>query len=213
MIQTLGILWERLFITNAGVGERRKRQIFITFQGAERSLRQCSPCWLSAATARASSVGSFSVAVTLVLCWSYRQHCSSCTAQMRLGTSHRVEKDTFTGISKKATPSPTAPEYIPWIDTAWIPAGHVVTEGACLLFRSQEMVDWFNAIRAARFHYLQVAFPGAGDEEVRANDSVTEHAVVELVAETRTVTGWFLIQEFIFRNYWLFPDLAHYLCI
>lgn len=28
------------------------------------------------------------------------------------------------------------------------------------------MVDWFNAIRAARFHYLQVAFPGASDEEV-----------------------------------------------
>ncbi|KAL8175547.1 UNVERIFIED_CONTAM: Arf-GAP with dual PH domain-containing protein 1 [Gekko kuhli] len=25
------------------------------------------------------------------------------------------------------------------------------------------MVDWFNAIRAARFHYLQVAFPGASD--------------------------------------------------
>ncbi|XP_061829404.1 arf-GAP with dual PH domain-containing protein 1-like [Nerophis lumbriciformis] len=25
----------------------------------------------------------------------------------------------------------------------------------------KEMVDWFNAIRAARFHYLQVAFPGA----------------------------------------------------
>ncbi|XP_074512756.1 arf-GAP with dual PH domain-containing protein 1-like isoform X1 [Sebastes fasciatus] len=24
----------------------------------------------------------------------------------------------------------------------------------------KEMVDWFNAIRAARFHYLQVAFPG-----------------------------------------------------
>lgn len=34
----------------------------------------------------------------------------------------------------------------------------------------QEMVDWFNAIRAARFHYLQVAFPGANDEEVRATD-------------------------------------------
>lgn len=33
----------------------------------------------------------------------------------------------------------------------------------------QEMVDWFNAIRAARFHYLQVAFPGASDEEVRAD--------------------------------------------
>uniref|UniRef100_A0AAQ4P511 ArfGAP with dual PH domains 1 n=1 Tax=Gasterosteus aculeatus aculeatus TaxID=481459 RepID=A0AAQ4P511_GASAC len=25
----------------------------------------------------------------------------------------------------------------------------------------KEMVDWFNGIRAARFHYLQVAFPGA----------------------------------------------------
>uniref|UniRef100_A0A3B3DAZ5 ArfGAP with dual PH domains 1 n=1 Tax=Oryzias melastigma TaxID=30732 RepID=A0A3B3DAZ5_ORYME len=31
---------------------------------------------------------------------------------------------------------------------------------------AKEMVDWFNAIRAARFHYLQVAFPGAGDEEL-----------------------------------------------
>ncbi|XP_062998986.1 arf-GAP with dual PH domain-containing protein 1 isoform X2 [Elgaria multicarinata webbii] len=27
----------------------------------------------------------------------------------------------------------------------------------------KEMVDWFNALRAARFHYLQVAFPGASD--------------------------------------------------
>ncbi|XP_076123182.1 arf-GAP with dual PH domain-containing protein 1-like [Alosa pseudoharengus] len=27
----------------------------------------------------------------------------------------------------------------------------------------KEMVDWFNAIRAARFHYLQVAYPGAPD--------------------------------------------------
>ncbi|CAJ1081261.1 arf-GAP with dual PH domain-containing protein 1-like [Xyrichtys novacula] len=35
---------------------------------------------------------------------------------------------------------------------------------------AKEMVDWFNAIRAARFHYLQVAFPGASDEEVRAFD-------------------------------------------
>nr|XP_049614649.1 arf-GAP with dual PH domain-containing protein 1 isoform X5 [Syngnathus scovelli] len=30
---------------------------------------------------------------------------------------------------------------------------------------AKEMVDWFNAIRAARFHYLQVAFPGASNEE------------------------------------------------
>lgn len=27
-------------------------------------------------------------------------------------------------------------------------------------------MDWFNAIRAARFHYLQVAFPGASDANV-----------------------------------------------
>lgn len=33
-------------------------------------------------------------------------------------------------------------------------------------FCPQEMVDWFNALRAARFHYLQVAFPGASDLDV-----------------------------------------------
>jgi hypothetical protein len=36
---------------------------------------------------------------------------------------------------------------------------------ACLLC-FKEMVDWFNAIRAARFHYLQVAFPGAHHADV-----------------------------------------------
>ncbi|XP_025939134.1 arf-GAP with dual PH domain-containing protein 1 isoform X2 [Apteryx rowi] len=30
----------------------------------------------------------------------------------------------------------------------------------------KEIVDWFNAIRAARFHYLQVAFPGASDVDL-----------------------------------------------
>lgn len=30
----------------------------------------------------------------------------------------------------------------------------------------KEIVDWFNALRAARFHYLQVAFPGASDAEL-----------------------------------------------
>ncbi|KAF7651294.1 hypothetical protein LDENG_00113000 [Lucifuga dentata] len=30
----------------------------------------------------------------------------------------------------------------------------------------KEMVDWFNAIRAARFHYLQVAFPGAPNTDL-----------------------------------------------
>lgn len=33
-------------------------------------------------------------------------------------------------------------------------------------FGPQEIVDWFNALRAARFHYLQVAFPGASDADV-----------------------------------------------
>lgn len=27
-------------------------------------------------------------------------------------------------------------------------------------------MDWFNALRAARFHYLQVAFPGASDADL-----------------------------------------------
>ncbi|XP_062874797.1 arf-GAP with dual PH domain-containing protein 1 [Trichomycterus rosablanca] len=30
----------------------------------------------------------------------------------------------------------------------------------------KEMVDWFNAIRAARFHYSQVAYPGAPDADL-----------------------------------------------
>lgn len=30
----------------------------------------------------------------------------------------------------------------------------------------KEMVDWFNAIRAARYHYLEVAFPGASKSEL-----------------------------------------------
>ncbi|CAB1350119.1 unnamed protein product [Coregonus sp. 'balchen'] len=33
----------------------------------------------------------------------------------------------------------------------------------------KEMVDWFNAIRAARFHYLQVAFPGAHHADLTRN--------------------------------------------
>lgn len=31
---------------------------------------------------------------------------------------------------------------------------------------AKEMVDWFNALRAARFHYLQVAYPGANDTDL-----------------------------------------------
>lgn len=36
----------------------------------------------------------------------------------------------------------------------------------------KEMVDWFNAIRAARFHYLQVAFPGASQSDVSICTSI-----------------------------------------
>ncbi|KAK1799012.1 hypothetical protein P4O66_007272 [Electrophorus voltai] len=40
-------------------------------------------------------------------------------------------------------------------------------EGALKYFnKHDEMVDWFNAIRAARFHYLQVAYPGAHDVDL-----------------------------------------------
>ncbi|XP_014344438.1 arf-GAP with dual PH domain-containing protein 1 isoform X2 [Latimeria chalumnae] len=40
-------------------------------------------------------------------------------------------------------------------------------EGALKYFnKHDEIVDWFNAIRAARFHYLQVAFPGASDADL-----------------------------------------------
>uniref|UniRef100_A0A672Q546 Arf-GAP with dual PH domain-containing protein 1-like n=1 Tax=Sinocyclocheilus grahami TaxID=75366 RepID=A0A672Q546_SINGR len=34
------------------------------------------------------------------------------------------------------------------------------------LTHTHEMVDWFTAIRAARFHYQKVAFPGANDEDL-----------------------------------------------
>uniref|UniRef100_A0A2R8PB95 ArfGAP with dual PH domains 1 n=1 Tax=Callithrix jacchus TaxID=9483 RepID=A0A2R8PB95_CALJA len=38
----------------------------------------------------------------------------------------------------------------------------------------KEIVDWFNALRAARFHYLQVAFPGASDADVSVSSRQTE---------------------------------------
>lgn len=30
----------------------------------------------------------------------------------------------------------------------------------------QDIVDWFNSIRAVQLHYLKVAFPGASEHEV-----------------------------------------------
>lgn len=41
------------------------------------------------------------------------------------------------------------------------------------------MVDWFNAIRAARFHYLQVAFPVAAESEVRTHTHVLSHVCMK----------------------------------
>lgn len=63
----------------------------------------------------------------------------------------------------------------------------------CFFF-TQEMVDWFNAIRAARFHYLQVAFPGASDEEVRATDLMlwsvmSRKSWSEIPRKTKNVTS------------------------
>lgn len=46
------------------------------------------------------------------------------------------------------------------------PTGRQRRGRAHTLFCPQEIVDWFNALRAARFHYLQVAFPGASDADV-----------------------------------------------
>ncbi|TRZ01339.1 hypothetical protein DNTS_022010 [Danionella cerebrum] len=34
-------------------------------------------------------------------------------------------------------------------------------------WHAQEIVDWFNSIRAVQLHYLQVAFPGASDTELK----------------------------------------------
>lgn len=50
---------------------------------------------------------------------------------------------------------------------------------ACLLC-FKEMVDWFNAIRAARFHYLQVAFPGAHHADV----SLSHLIVLSLIPQS-----------------------------
>uniref|UniRef100_A0A8C4NHJ9 Uncharacterized protein n=1 Tax=Eptatretus burgeri TaxID=7764 RepID=A0A8C4NHJ9_EPTBU len=40
-------------------------------------------------------------------------------------------------------------------------------EGTLKYFiKSDVIVDWFNAIRAVRYHYLKVAFPGASDKDI-----------------------------------------------
>lgn len=64
----------------------------------------------------------------------------------------------------------------------------------------KEMVDWFNAIRAARFHYLQVAFPGAPNSDVSActrTHAHTKRAVATIEDTDITLFVYFLgIWEF-----------------
>lgn len=76
--------------------------------------------------------------------------------------------------------------------TACVPVGHGGAEGVCSLLFLQEMVDWFNAIRAARFHYLQVAFPGASDEEVRRGGVKARDFTYSLQASNYKVMYTFL---------------------
>lgn len=101
-------------------------------------------CWMNPVVAR-SSLGSFSSSGTFDMLSS-----ASASAHMHSDSSHRLQRRQHPGQKLRKTP-------------VFFPGKRVVTLGLCL----QEMVDWFNAIRAARFHYLQVAFPGASDEEVR----------------------------------------------
>uniref|UniRef100_A0A3P9MLZ2 ArfGAP with dual PH domains 1 n=1 Tax=Oryzias latipes TaxID=8090 RepID=A0A3P9MLZ2_ORYLA len=51
-------------------------------------------------------------------------------------------------------------------DIFWNKSSNCLNFVVGIRFYHNEIVDWFNAIRAARFHYLQVAFPGASDSEL-----------------------------------------------
>ena len=45
-----------------------------------------------------------------------------------------------------------------------------------MIFLLQEIVDWFNSIRAIQLHYLKVAFPGATEVEVCTHTHTHIHA-------------------------------------
>lgn len=49
----------------------------------------------------------------------------------------------------------------------------------------KEIVDWFNAIRAARFHYLQVAFPVAAVSEVHTHTHTRDKSLSTVWSELR----------------------------
>src|SRR4029434_547212 len=60
-----------------------------------------------------------------------------------------------------------------------------------VFFNAQEMVDWFNGIRAARYHYLQVAYPGAHDTDVSISLSLSlshTHTHTDTLRHTHTHT-------------------------
>ncbi|XP_022356205.1 arf-GAP with dual PH domain-containing protein 1 isoform X2 [Enhydra lutris kenyoni] len=56
----------------------------------------------------------------------------------------------------------------------------------------KEIVDWFNALRAARFHYLQVAFPGASDADLvpKLSRNYLKEGYMEKTGPKVGLTGW-----------------------
>ncbi len=87
------------FIKNVKIEEERgiRQETSHWSDWCQRQKYYCSLCWLTGVTEgsecdRKSSLGSFSVTVTLVLWQSYRQHCSIRAALMPLTAPYSVEK-------------------------------------------------------------------------------------------------------------------------
>lgn len=109
-------------------------------------------------------------------CWvGHQQPCGLHTAHRQSSLPRHLHRNAFAGVSGRVWNTSVL---------SWETCCH---SGSSFFFFLKEMVDWFNAIRAARFHYLQVAFPGASDEEVRrtrgcrgARDASVESAMAFL---------------------------------
>lgn len=108
------------------LGERNRRlqteRMLFNYRSGSRiepphPLRQRPLCWPINATARAGSLGSFSIAVTR----RYRQHCS-------IWTAHHCEHAQIVSEKKKShlalSQKPTAHTVNRWSVTACLPAGH-----------------------------------------------------------------------------------------
>lgn len=67
----------------------------------------------------------------------------------------------------------------------------------------KEIVDWFNAIRAARFHYLQVAFPVAAVSEVRTHTHTHTHAEMNTHNPACARTPFPLFDQSCVHGHWL----------